>query len=137
MTIRCEVCEKFEARYVCQRCGARVCSLCFDSSTGLCTNCLKGENLAKPMGRFDKLALSTGLKLVLSGFILTFIGILVIILSVLATGKIGDVSFVILLLPIPLGVAVGPYGSLLLIVALLLMVFFLFLIIMLGKHLRL
>ncbi|RLI27427.1 hypothetical protein DRO58_04395 [Candidatus Bathyarchaeota archaeon] len=136
MTVLCEICGRFEARYVCQKCGARVCPTCFDQSTLLCVNCLRREGLAKQES-YSETGFPMGFKLILAGFILTFIGILTIISAALATGRTGDISFVILLLPIPLGIVTGPYGWLLLIVALVLTAVFMLLIIRRGKCLRL
>jgi len=136
MTVLCEVCGRFEARYVCRECGARVCPMCFDQSTLLCVNCLHREELAKQES-YTETEFPIGFKLILAGFVLTFIGILTIVLATLAGSRIGDISFVILLLPIPLGVVVGPYGWLLLIVALILTAILMFLIVKWGKLLRL
>ena len=136
MTVICEICGQHEARYVCRKCGARVCPICFDQSTALCVNCLPKETLAKQESH-SEVVFPLGFKLILAGFVLTFIGVLTIILTALTAGKMGDISFVILLLPIPLGVVVGPYGWLLFIVSLVLIAIFMVLIVRLGKRLRL
>lgn len=129
MTVRCEVCGRFDARYVCQSCGARVCPLCLNPYTGLCPNCAKveGAKLVKV-----KAGLPVGFKLMIAGFIAAFIGIFIIMLAAVLTGA-ADISFVVLLLPIPIGLAAGPHGWLLLIIALIVAAVFLALILLIFR----
>jgi len=68
------------------------------------------------------------------GFILSFLGMLVMIMSAIFSGELSGLSFIILLLPIPIGVAAGPYGGILLILALVLTVIFITILILTGRR---
>lgn len=110
MVILCEECGRYQARYVCGECGRRVCALCFDTYSGLCKGCLKervveGYVEVKPV-RLAELPMI----IVFLGVILAFIGALLIGLSGFESGSISGGIVVVPFIPIPVGVAFGPYG---------------------------
>jgi len=83
-----------------------------------------------------KLEYGVGFKIMIIGFVLVFLGILITVALAILRG-IGNLSFVILLLPIPVGVAAGPYGGVLLIFALIMtLVLMIILILTSRRHLR-
>lgn len=126
MTVKCEICGVNNAKYVCQNCGSRVCQSCFNPQSELCVKCVVK---AYPEVKLDY---GIGFKIMIVGFILAFLGILItIILAILAGFE--NLSFVILLLPIPIGVAVGPYGGLLLIFALIVAIVFMIILILVSR----
>lgn len=130
MTVKCEICGIHNAKYVCQNCGSRVCLSCFNPHLEFCIKCVGSSYSEKG------LKYGIGFKIMILGFALTFLGVLITIILAILTGA-GDLSFVILLLPIPIGVAVGPHGGILLILALILTAIFMAILILAGrKHLK-
>jgi uncharacterized membrane protein len=128
MTVKCEICGIHNAKYVCQNCGSRVCTSCFDPSLELCIKC------AEKSPTEEGLKYGAGFKVMVLGFILSFLGILVMIISAIFSGELSGLSFVILLLPIPIGVVAGPYGGILLILALVLTAIFITILILTGRR---
>ncbi len=128
MTIKCEICGIRSAKYVCQNCGSRVCTSCFDLSLEFCIKCAEKSPIE------GRLKYGVGFKIMVLGFVLSFLGMLVMIMSAIFSGELSGLSFIILLLPIPIGVAAGPYGGILLILALVLTVIFITILILTGRR---
>lgn len=130
MTVKCEICSAHNAKYVCQNCGSRVCPSCFNPLLELCVKC----TVSSPPEA--ELKYGVGFKIMIIGFVLVFLGILVTVTLAILRG-VGNLSFVILLLPIPVGVAAGPYGGLLLIFTLIVTLLFMVILILTSRrHLR-
>ncbi len=126
MTVKCEGCGVRNAKYVCQNCGSKVCPSCFNPHLEFCIKCA-GSSYSEA-----GLEYGIGFKIMILGFALAFLGILITIILAILTG-VGDLSFVILLLPIPIGVVAGPYGGILLILALILTVIFMAILILISR----
>ncbi len=132
MTVKCEICGIRNAKYVCQNCGSRVCTSCFNPSLEFCIKCVEKSPIE------GELKCGAGFKIMVLGFVLAFLGILVTIILAILSEELSGLSFIILLLPIPIGVAAGPYGGILLIFALILTVIFIAILILAGrKYLKL
>ncbi len=109
----CQICGKHPARYVCQECGRQVCQICLEPHTWTCLTCYeKLRQKTTPLTReisgvsFWPLPL----KLFLLGFLLIFIGmILVMIASVFWGASAGAVIWIIPFPPIFLGAGPYPY----------------------------
>ncbi|MEM2740107.1 MAG: B-box zinc finger protein [Candidatus Bathyarchaeia archaeon] len=120
MVVLCELCGKHRARYVCEECGKKVCSLCFDLYSGLCKQCLSVE---KPEARMEPIygeawiaRSELPILLILLGVVLSFIGALLLGLSSLEGGGVSGSVVIIPFIPIPVGIAFGPYGAFLAVV---------------------
>lgn len=117
MVVLCEECGRYQARYVCEDCGRRVCAICFDTYSGLCRLCLK-EGYAKPYLEIKPTwFMELPIIMILLGVILMFIGVLLIGLSGFESGSISGGIVVIPFIPIPIGLAFGPYSLVLLVLA--------------------
>jgi uncharacterized membrane protein len=108
----CEVCGKHVARYVCQECGREVCELCFESSFWVCSSCY--ERLGKEAPRI--FPWSIPLKLFLLGFILIFIGVVLMVIAAVFSGAY-NVGAVVFIGPIPIILGAGPQSFLVIMLA--------------------
>jgi uncharacterized membrane protein len=117
MAILCEVCSRYQARYVCGECGKRVCALCFDQYSGLCRLCLKKEGIESYVEIRPAGLVWLPMILILVGITLTFIGALLMGLSSLEAGGVSGGVIVVPFIPIPIGVAFGPYSPIITILA--------------------
>ena len=106
----CEVCGSRKSRYVCSRCGRRVCEQCFDPKTWLCKMCAQAKGWEHVEPRAPQLDLVT--KLFALSFLLIFAGFALIFLSALLTIPSGETSFgfVFFIGPIPIAFGGGPHG---------------------------
>ncbi len=77
----CEICNSRPARYICQECSRAVCEFCFIPERWLCVECYKNIAYPKPFPAFPKVAFSFPFKLLIAGFIITFIGTIILMLS--------------------------------------------------------
>ncbi len=76
--VRCEVCGRGEASYVCRACGSRVCVNCFDPASWTCARCfsLAQRSRAKPRASLEappklpRLLFIAGLASIILGFAL-------------------------------------------------------------------
>ena len=102
----CEICGQRPARYVCKECGSSVCEQCFIPERWLCINCYR--NLPREIVTFPKeTTFSLPFKLFLTGFILVFIGTLILMLASLfgASPQGGGFIWIFPLPPIAFGTA--------------------------------
>ena len=128
MTVLCELCGKRSAKYVCQECGRRVCQYCFNTYYEACSNCLKniGER-AELLSIEEGINVDWMLKFVIIGFVIMFLGMVIITLASLMTVSDASGTFFIFIGPIPIIFGYGPHASYLLILSILIFVIFLFL----------
>lgn len=109
----CGLCGEYDARYVCESCGRKVCESCFDAQRWVCTDCL--NNIVGRMGQPTESAArypqSRLLLLFFTGFLIVFIGMALMIASSLLSGT-GSVSggAVIFIGPIPILLGSGPFS---------------------------
>jgi uncharacterized membrane protein len=107
---RCEICGNQEARFVCSRCGKRVCLQDFRQGRWLCTTCETSAQTEAPEFRS---ALPMGLSWIfLASFALVFIGMVVMMIASFTQGH-GTTSggAVILIGPIPIVLGNGPESA--------------------------
>jgi len=79
----CEICGQRPARYICRECGSSVCENCFIPERWICINCyrkLPHETVALTRETWFSLPF----KLFLIGFIIVFIGTLILMLASLS-----------------------------------------------------
>jgi len=130
----CEVCDKRAARYICQECGRGICQFCFEPATWICLDC--SNSLERGTSALESFQWSTPFKLFLLGFVLMFVGMVVIMIAVVLFGASMDVGTIIWIFPLPpIGFGTGPYAlwAILLVVALTVLGLFLF-IMLRKKH---
>jgi len=103
----CEICEIQEARYVCSRCGKRVCARDFRPGRWLCTSC-------EPLTRVEAPEHATAFPVSLSwiffaSFAMVLIGMILMMAASMTQGQ-GSTSggAVILIGPIPIILGGGP-----------------------------
>jgi len=101
----CEVCGKRAARYVCQECGHEVCEICFEPSTWFCSSCY--GRLGRETPRI--FPWSFPLKLFLLGFLLIFIGMILMIVVAVLSGS-SAFGAVVFIGPIPIVLGAGPHS---------------------------
>lgn len=109
----CEICGERGSKYVCQKCGRRVCELCFNPYSWVCTECYSktGLQIAE-----EHTGIELPVKLFIIGFIAMFIGVILIIIGSLALGA--NVSGGIVIFPfIPVVFGFGPEATLMAIIA--------------------
>ncbi|MCX8168801.1 MAG: hypothetical protein N3E39_01035 [Candidatus Methanomethylicia archaeon] len=96
--MKCDMCSIGNARYVCVKCGRKVCEECLDLRTWTCTKCLEieGINLIEE----EDNVINNIIKTSIIGFIVIFIGLMLIIISQLIMG--GTIGGVIIFPFIPL-----------------------------------
>ncbi|MBS7642006.1 MAG: B-box zinc finger protein [Candidatus Bathyarchaeia archaeon] len=136
MVVLCEECGRYQARYVCEDCGKRVCAICFDTYSGLCKSCLK-ERYTKPYLEVKPIGfMELPLIMILLGVTLMFIGALLIGLSGFESGSISGGIVVIPFIPIPIGLAFGPYSLVLVVLAYILAVIFFVLAIIWWRRIK-
>jgi len=123
----CQICSKRPAKYVCLECGRIICEVCLEPQTWVCSDCygyLEGES------RRFWIFQSPFFRLLLLSFLLIFIGVVFILISVLM-GTPVSAGVVVILGPIPIILGAGPYATLALALAVVLTIlsivmFFLF-----------
>ena len=116
MPQRCEICGKQEARFVCSRCGRRVCLQDFRQGQWLCTTC---EPTAQTEASDFRTAFPMGFSWIfLASFGLVFIGMVVMMIASFTQGR-GTTSggAVILIGPIPILLGNGPESAWLIVLA--------------------
>jgi len=123
----CEICGKRVARYVCQECGREVCQFCFEPSTWVCLDCCNRLRREAPV--LEAFPWPTPFKLFLLGFILMFLGMIVLTIATIFFGSSSSAGGVIWILPLPpIGFGAGPYAfwAILLVIALAILTLVLF-----------
>ncbi|MEM1586148.1 MAG: DUF131 domain-containing protein [Candidatus Bathyarchaeia archaeon] len=117
----CEVCGKRTSKYICQGCGRAICELCIEASTWLCPDCYGKSRVQEPtpLEELEEEAapIPPAIKLFLIGFMLIFIGVIVLMLATLFSGLTGSFGLILLLGPIPIIFGAGENLTYLLIIA--------------------
>ncbi|MBE0513061.1 hypothetical protein IBX38_08420 [Candidatus Bathyarchaeota archaeon] len=131
----CEVCGKRAARYICQECGREVCQFCFEPTTWICSDCY--NSLKRETSALESFQWSTPFKLFLLGFVLMFVGIIVMMLATVLFGAYMGAGAIIWVFPLPpIGFGTGPYAFWVILMGVALTVLGLILFIMLRKRAR-
>ena len=110
MSQSCEICGSQEARYVCSRCGRRVCGQDFRPARWLCTSC---ERITRTEGPKPAVLYPIGLSWILfSSFAMILIGMILMIAASLTQGQgVTSGGAVILIGPIPIILGAGPEST--------------------------
>jgi len=113
---RCEICGSQEARFVCSRCGRRVCLQDFRQKQWLCATCETSAQTEAPEFRS---AFPVGLSWIfLASFALIFIGMILMMIASSTQGHgIASGGAVILIGPIPITLGNGPESTWLILLA--------------------
>ena len=116
MSQRCEICGSQEARFVCSRCGRRVCLQDFRQKQWLCATCETSAQTEAPESRST---FPVGLSWIfLASFALIFIGMLVMMIASSTQGHITTSGGAVILIgPIPIFLGSGPESSWLILLA--------------------
>ncbi|MEM2939266.1 MAG: DUF131 domain-containing protein [Candidatus Bathyarchaeia archaeon] len=133
----CELCSKRNAKYVCQECSRAICERCLEPYTWLCLECYRkigGTLSQEPESEEKTLFQIPFIKIFLMGFILMFIGIIVIILATLVLGLKNSFSLIFLIGPIPIIFGGGEYSIPLIILATVLTVICIIIFILYSKR---
>jgi hypothetical protein len=105
----CEICGQRAATFVCQECGRKACKFCFETTTWVCLGCHK--SLRRKTSVLESFRWSNPSKLLLLGFVLMFVGIIVIVATIFFFGAATDAGVVIWIFPLPpIGYGTGPYA---------------------------
>ena len=105
----CEICGKRAARYICQECGREVCRFCFEPSTWFCLDCYNSLKREAPV--LESFPWPTPFKLFLLGFVLMFVGMVVMVIAAVFFGASVGAGVSIWIPPLPpIGFGVGPYA---------------------------
>ena len=111
----CEICGKRAARYVCQECGREVCQFCFEANTWVCLDCYNRLRRETPVEAFSW---STPFKLFLLGFVLMFVGMIIMVIAAIFFGVPSGAGFLVFIPPLPpIGFGSGQYGFLVVLLA--------------------
>ena len=104
----CEVCGKRAARYICQECGRKVCQSCLELPTWICLECY--TNLKRETS-LESFQWSSPLKLFLFGFVLMFVGIIIMMIATFLFGVPMEGGTIIWIFPFPpIGFGIGSYA---------------------------
>lgn len=133
----CEICGRKASRYICQECSRAICESCIEPDTWLCLDCY---------GRVGKIApqeveteepaplFPSALKLLFIGFMLIFLGVIVLMLAAIFSGLTKTSGLILLLGPIPIIFGTGENLTLLLIIAAILTVFYITILIIFNRR---
>jgi len=119
----CEVCGKRVARYVCNECGRKVCGVCLEPRSWVCSECYNRLSREAPKLEASELSpwATTPFKLFVLGFSLIVTGIILMtIASVFLGASSVGAGAVIFIGPIPIVLGAGPYSVLVVILAMVL-----------------
>jgi len=135
VAILCELCGERPAKYVCQECGRRVCQYCFNTYYETCKDCLKsiGEHI-ELLSVEKSVNINWVLKSMIIGFIIIFLGMIIIAIASLMSLPEASGTFLIFIGPFPIIFGYGPYAPYLLIFGIL--VFFVLLFLFYYWHRR-
>lgn len=125
MIRRCEICNKRDAKYVCQECGRQICELCFNPSLWVCLDCT--DKIQRNVTRIDKttvipVGMDNLMKITIIGFIVIVIGMMLIMIATLLGGRISGGIIIFPFIPIPLIFGFGPEATTTIIIATILMI---------------
>jgi len=101
----CKICGNRSAKYICQECGREVCEDCLEPHTWVCTECYKRVKLETPF--FQTGPWSTPVKMFLLGFLLIFIGTIIITITAVLYETSANFGAIIFIGPIPIVLGAG------------------------------
>lgn len=108
---KCDMCGKLAAALqTCRLCKHRVCEEHFKHQEGICSRCYSRLSLAT-QGTEETLLFATSFKLFILGFLLVFVGVIVLVVAAWLGGDTsvsGGVIFIVGFIPIIVGA--GPYA---------------------------
>lgn len=110
MSQRCDICGTQEARFVCKRCGKRVCVQDFRQEQWLCASCGPNAHLEGPeVTSVSQIGLSW---ILFASFAMVFIGMILMMIASFTQGR-GSTSggAIILVGPIPIILGSGPEST--------------------------
>lgn len=132
----CEICGEKSAKYICQECGRSVCEQCIEAYTWLCKECY--ERIKKPAETIEaeeKIFFHFPfVKMFFLGFILIFIGMMILVLAALLTGLKDSLGFIFLIGPIPVIFGSDPHAPVLIIIGVALTIICLIIFILLNRR---
>lgn len=116
MSQPCEICGTQEPRYVCSRCGRRVCARDFSPELWLCTSCEPVPYAERPKpASTHPMGLSW---IFFASFAMIFVGMILMMISSFTKGQgITSGGAVILIGPIPIILGGGPESTWLILLA--------------------
>jgi len=132
----CEICGNNPAAYVCGECGRNVCHQCFEPDRWICIECDR-ERKRKPVeyeSEAQLISFPLFMKVFLAGFILIFIGMLILMIAGLMGGISQSFGLVVFVGPIPIILGSGKYSLLAILLALILTVLGIIMFIFLRKQ---
>ncbi len=130
---RCEVCGRRAARYVCQECGRRVCERCLEPRVWVCLECYKRLQPEAPVAGAS--LWSVPFKLFFLGFLLTFVGVVLLMVSGFLSGDSAGFVWVLPFPPVVFGVG-WPYSVWVIMLVIALTVVGIVLFVLLRKEVR-
>ena len=110
----CEICGSNPATYVCSECGRSVCRQCFEPSRWLCSDCYHKRELeyVQPDLEASPMPFPSFMKVFLAGFLLIFIGTIILAIAGLMGGISQSFGLVVFVGPIPIILGAGKYSLL-------------------------
>lgn len=136
MTKRCELCGDGAPKYICQECGRAICESCIEPNTWLCIDCYKRveEQNLSPVDVENRIP--TLMNLFFIGFALTFIGAIILILTILLYGTKSSLVLIFSIGPIPIIFGAGEDLIPLLVIATILTVLCVTIFIVFNKRMK-
>ena len=114
----CEICGNNPAMYVCSECSRNVCSQCFNLDEWLCSDCFrKKEQEYVQQGYEASATFPLFMKVFLAGFLLIFLGTIILMIAGLIGGISQSFGLVIFIGPIPIILGAGKYSLLAILLA--------------------
>jgi len=118
----CEICGSNPAMYICSECGRSVCPECFEPDSWICSDCYRKKKQEHAQEGFEESLTSFPLfmKIFLAGFLLIFLGMVILIIAGLMGGISQSFGLVVFIGPIPIILGTGKYSLLAILLAVLL-----------------
>lgn len=132
----CERCGERISRYICQECSRAICEQCMDLRTWLCSDCYRKSRMEELPEELEEIAppFSTAMKVLFAGFIIMFIGVIILMIASLFSGFTGSSGIILLLGPIPIILGAGANVTLLLVIAAILTILCIALFVIFGRR---
>lgn len=133
----CELCGERSARYVCQECGRIVCERCMKPYSWLCLECYRKTEGDFPPEMEDyegTLFQLPFMKIFFLGFLLIFIGMIILIAAAVLSGLKDSFGLIFLIGPIPIIFGAGQFSLPLIILAIALTILCIIVFILLSRR---
>ena len=116
MSQRCDICGTEEARFVCGRCGKRVCLQDFRQGQWLCASC--GPSARSEDAEVTSVP-SVGLSwIIFASFAMVFVGMILMMIASFSEGRgSGSGGAIVLIGPIPVVLGSGPESTRMILIA--------------------